>query len=584
MAAGVLDLIGVLFVGVLGVAAAASLQGTGMPPLAQSALEGVGLGGRSPEAIAGICAVAAAVFLLTKSAVSAYLMRRVFRFLGNRQAQVSTELTERLLSLPLLDIERKSSQERAYALSGAVVAAVTMTLGSFALLLSEIALLVLLTVALLVINPTVTIVALVFFSLVGLGLQRSLRAWSTRIGAEIGATSVLGQQHLQEAVGAYREVTVVGRRSLYVDSISRLWRRGGTAQADFLFIMQVPKIGYETALVVGSIGLAGWQFATVPPVEATATLALFFAAGTRVLPSMLRLSSLVLGIRNGTAQARVLFPMMQELESAGSSSVVRVQARDLMDLAVAGYPGFTPSVDVERVGLVYPGASAASLTGIDLSIPAGCSLAIVGSTGSGKSSLADVILGVTEPTTGHVRISGLSVGDAIAQWPGAIAYVPQSVAQINGTVRDNVAIAFPEGDVDDDRVWAALKQAHLADFLMEAREGLDTLIGERGVRLSGGQRQRLGLARALYSAPKLLVLDEATSALDAETEVLVADAIGSLNRDVTTITIAHRLATIRDADIVAYLDDGRIVAKGTFDEVRHSNDDFNRQVDLLGLG
>jgi ABC-type multidrug transport system fused ATPase/permease subunit len=177
----------------------------------------------------------------------------------------------------------------------------------------------------------------------------------------------------------------------------------------------------------------------------------------------------------------------------------------------------------------------------------------------------------------------MDVNDAINLWPGALAYVPQNVAMINGTVRENVALGLPADAIDEDRVWHSLQQAHLAEFLSDSRNGLDTLIGERGVRLSGGQRQRLGLARALYSRPKLLVLDEATSALDAETEVLIADALAALSDEVTTVTVAHRLAPIRHSDIVVYLEDGYIRALGSFEEVRESSSAFHRQATLLGL-
>jgi ABC-type multidrug transport system fused ATPase/permease subunit len=161
--------------------------------------------------------------------------------------------------------------------------------------------------------------------------------------------------------------------------------------------------------------------------------------------------------------------------------------------------------------------------------------------------------------------------------------VPQNVALVGGTVRDNVALGLPSEDVDDQLVWEALERAHIADFLRDSREGLDTRIGERGVRLSGGQRQRLGIARALYTRPLLLVLDEATSALDAETERAIVQTLDELEGQVTTITVAHRLATVRRADLMLYLENGRIVNSGTFDEVRAAVPDFDRQASLLGL-
>lgn len=194
-----------------------------------------------------------------------------------------------------------------------------------------------------------------------------------------------------------------------------------------------------------------------------------------------------------------------------------------------------------------------------------------------------MILGVINPDFGEVRIGGVSSAEAVSRWPGAIAYVPQEVAMTNGTVRDNVALALPVDAVDDDWVWDALERAHLADFLRNGRDGLDTVIGEHGMKLSGGQRQRLGVARALYTRPKLLVLDEATSALDAETEQAIAATLQGLEGSVTTVTVAHRLATIRHCDLILYLEKGRMVAGGSFEQVRQAAPHFDRQAQLLGL-
>ena len=207
----------------------------------------------------------------------------------------------------------------------------------------------------------------------------------------------------------------------------------------------------------------------------------------------------------------------------------------------------------------------------------------MGPTGAGKSTLADVILGVIPPVSGAVYIDGVSPAERIRTRPGTIAYVPQDVALISGTIRENVALGVHDDRVDDQRVWGALAEARLAEFVRNSPEGLDTAIGERGVRLSGGQRQRLGVARALYSHPSVLVMDEATSALDAETEHLITEMLDGLGSDVTTVTVAHRLATIRRADLVLYLEDGQVLASGTFDEVRAAISQFDRQANLLGL-
>lgn len=231
----------------------------------------------------------------------------------------------------------------------------------------------------------------------------------------------------------------------------------------------------------------------------------------------------------------------------------------------------------------YPGAARPALIDVTFTATPGMSVALVGSTGAGKSTLADVILGVLAPDQGEVRICGLAPGEAVGRWPGSIAYVPQAVALIDGSVRDNVALGLDASEVDDGRVWEALQQAHLDAFLRKSRDGLDTVVGERGVRLSGGQRQRLGIARALFTSPRVLVMDEATSALDAETEAAITQTLQDLEGQVTTITVAHRLATVRFVDELLYMRNGAIVARGTFEQVRGVEPDFARQARLLGL-
>ena len=247
------------------------------------------------------------------------------------------------------------------------------------------------------------------------------------------------------------------------------------------------------------------------------------------------------------------------------------------------HEGFDPHLDVSNISIQYLDADSPALVDASLRVAAGKSVALVGPTGAGKSTLTDVILGVLEPLTGNVFISGVSPREAIDRWPGAITYVPQNVALVGGTVRDNVALGLSPEDTDDGLVWEALERAHIAGFLRDSRDGLDTPIGERGVRLSGGQRQRLGIARALYTRPLLLVLDEATSALDAETERAIVQTLDELEGQVTTITVAHRLATVRRADLILYLDAGRIVHSGTFEQVRTAVPNFDRQASLLGL-
>jgi ABC-type multidrug transport system fused ATPase/permease subunit len=207
----------------------------------------------------------------------------------------------------------------------------------------------------------------------------------------------------------------------------------------------------------------------------------------------------------------------------------------------------------------------------------------VGPSGAGKTSVVDVLLGVLTESSGTVLISGKRPLETIAQWPGAIAYVPQDVAMSSGTIKENITLGFPENSDDNELITSALEMAQLASFVTSLPHGLDTQVGERGTKLSGGQRQRLGIARAMFTKPKLLVLDEATSALDGQTESDISSAILELKGKTTIVMIAHRLSTVRFADLVIYIDGGKITAKGTFEDVRSQVPDFEKQAQLMGL-
>jgi ABC-type bacteriocin/lantibiotic exporter with double-glycine peptidase domain len=195
----------------------------------------------------------------------------------------------------------------------------------------------------------------------------------------------------------------------------------------------------------------------------------------------------------------------------------------------------------------------------------------------------DTLLGVLVPDSGNVSISGLTPVEAAKKWPGAISYLPQEIFISQGSIRENIGLGYPAEVATDELVLHCLRLAHLDEFALGLPGGLDARVGEKGAQLSGGQRQRLGIARALFTNPALLVLDEATSALDAETEASVSEAIAALKGETTVVMIAHRLSTVRNADVVYYLEDGKLVASGTFEEVRSAVPNFDDQAKLMGL-
>ena len=218
-----------------------------------------------------------------------------------------------------------------------------------------------------------------------------------------------------------------------------------------------------------------------------------------------------------------------------------------------------------------------------MNIKSGTITAIVGPSGAGKTTLVDLLLGVLEPDEGEVKISGVNPKNAIQKWPGSISYVPQSIFISMDSVRGNIGLGYPATQIPDDRVWEALTLVKLDQMVKDLENGLDSTLGEAGAEISGGQRQRIGIARALFTKPKVLVLDEATSALDAQTEKVISDSIEKLLGQTSVIIVAHRLSTVRRATQVVYIDNGSILASGTFEEVRSLVPDFDQQAKLMGL-
>ncbi|MDP4013833.1 MAG: ABC transporter ATP-binding protein [Candidatus Nanopelagicales bacterium] len=583
MATSILDLLGVLLFGLVGILAASSVQGSPPPSYVENVANSLGLVDASTDTLTAIAGLTAAALLLLKSGVSILIIRRVLRFLASRCAAVSARLGATLLARPILEVQARPSQEIAYALSAGVIAAISGILGNSVIVITEATLLILLGGALLIVSPLVALAAIGYFALVAILLQRLLGTWAARVGRMVAAADIASTATVQEAINSYREVSVSNRRSFYSDRFRELRQESARGNSDGQFIVQLPKYVLEAALVFGATALAVTQFLMQDAMTAVGTLALFLAAGTRVMPSIMRLQASTTGIRAASGSAETTYALAASLEWATQPEVHSPEPQAIREQIQRESRDLVPNLEVSEVTLNYPGAGAAALHSVSITVDAGSSLALVGATGSGKSTLADVILGVLRPESGSVTIGGLAPEQAVVKWPGGIGYVPQEVALSNGTVRDNVALGLPRAAIDDERVWRALDSAHIAEFLRSSREGLDTRIGEHGVRLSGGQRQRLGIARALYTGPRLLVLDEATSALDAETEQAIAETFESLEGEVTLVTVAHRLATIRHADEVIYLEHGRVLARGTFKEVRRAVPRFDRQAELLGL-
>lgn len=583
---GLLDLLGIALIGLVAAVAVSGIAPATLPDWVESLLDATGLENLTISQLSVFLALTAVFVLVAKTVISALMTRVITRFLAHRQADLSVTLAREFLQRPLTQVQRWTTSEATYALGQGVSAATVALLGSAIIIASEVFLFTVIGLSLFFYDPILTVVAAVFFTLIVVVLHRILGRAAARNAEAIKTTSIDTLSVVSEALSTYRETTVLNRRDLYVSRYDGIVSKYATASANNAFILEVPKYILEAALYIGVLLLGVVQFITKDWAAAATTTALFLAAGSRVIPSMLRFQGAGITIRNAAVMAQPTFYMFDSLQQPRTRGLdegaTQISAR-LHQVIDTGYPDFIADVEVRDISLTFPDAIEPVINRVSFAASQGSSVALVGSTGAGKSTLADLVLGVLLPDSGHVLLGGVPPREAIETWPGAIAYVPQNVALIAGTVKQNVALGMPESEIKEELVWEALRRAHLADFLIDHREGLQTWIGERGFKLSGGQRQRLGIARALYTRPKLLVLDEATSALDAETELAIIATLAELEGQVTTITVAHRLATVRNADQVIYLENGRIIALGTFEDVRHASVDFDNQAKLLGL-
>jgi ABC-type multidrug transport system fused ATPase/permease subunit len=290
----------------------------------------------------------------------------------------------------------------------------------------------------------------------------------------------------------------------------------------------------------------------------------------------LRLQQGSIYIKNGLGLS---IPTLDLIDSLGKQPIIE----NVDDALNTIHEGFVPEIVVEDISLTYPNKPTPAVKDVSISIPPGSSIAFVGPSGAGKTTIIDIMLGVLIPESGKVLISGLPPLLAVAKWPGAVSYVPQDVVISAGTIRENIALGYPIEVATDQLILEALKVARLDEFVSSLPQGVETQVGERGAKISGGQRQRLGIARAMFTRPHLLVLDEATSSLDGETEASISDALEALRGSTTVVVIAHRLSTVRNADMVVYLSNGKILACGTFEEVRKAVPDFDSQAKIMGL-
>ncbi|MDO4790918.1 MAG: ABC transporter ATP-binding protein [Buchananella hordeovulneris] len=428
-------------------------------------------------------------------------------------------------------------------------------------------------IVLFVAQPSIAAITLVYLSVIAafqyFGLSRSVvTAGNVNLRYSLKITRLM-----TEMVAALKEITLRDQFKDVAEVVRDNRLHSTRARANLQFLSAVPQRLMEAALVFGFMLIGTVAYFLSGPEQAFASIALFGIAGMRMVPSLVTFQSVM------TSTANTLPHLEAVLRDIHAAESYVERAEQVGAESLADSPG---QVVLDGVSFTYPGAPEPAVRDINLTIPIGSSLGIVGSSGAGKSTLVDILLGLLVPNGGKMTIGDQNLPDVLKAWRSRVGYVPQEVALFDATIAQNIALTWGE-DIDEERVRWALERAQLSKMVAERPGGINARIGERGLALSGGERQRLGIARALYNRPLVLVMDEATSALDTATEEAVSQAIRELHGEVTVISIAHRLSTIRHNDQIAFMRAGRITATGTFEELVEVEPDFAIQAHLAGL-
>jgi ABC-type multidrug transport system fused ATPase/permease subunit len=573
---GLLDLAGVALVGILGALAITGVQARGPGDRVSVVLQFLHLEDNSLQSQASIIGLIAAVLLISKTLFSVIFIRKTIFFLARRSASISANLTSRVLAQPLIQVQSRSMQQTLYAVTAGVDSIAMGVLGTTVLIISDTSLLVILAVGLFIVDPVVALSTFAVFCSIAYLLYRLMQVRAMRLGEAQRNLSIESSEKIFEVLNSYREIVVGNRRSFYARELGRIRFRLADVIAEGAFMPNISKYVIEVTVVLGSLGIAALQFAVNDASRAVAVLSVFIAASTRISPAILRLQQGAVSIKSSIGSAGPTLDLIEELTDLTLES-------ETVDAIDYDHDGFTGEITLKNVSLTYPTKKSPAVSDVSLSIKPGDVVSFVGPSGAGKTTIIDLILGVLEPDSGYVEIQGHPPLGTIRLWPGAIGYVPQDVMISNGTIRQNVCLGYLSSEVAEESIWRALELAHLAEFVRELPEGLDTPVGDRGTKLSGGQRQRLGIARAMFTKPKLLVLDEATSSLDGTTEASISEAVHNLKGGVTIVMIAHRLSTVKESDVIHYLADGKLVMSGTFDDLRKSIPEFDKQAQLMGM-
>jgi ABC-type multidrug transport system fused ATPase/permease subunit len=573
---GFLDLLGVGLLGVIGALTVRGVQSKEPGDRVQRLLDFLHLSNFSFQGQIAILGLLSIMSLILKTLLSMKINRSVLAFLGKISSGVANTLISKGLNRKTTFLEAQGSQSLQWAYGVGVSTLSIGVLGSVATIVSDFSMLIIIFTGVLVLDPFTALTSTFIFLFSGSLLYFFLRGKTSDLSRKIANNTIDSHSLFLQVFSSFREIYIKNKQFYYVNKLGKLRSEIETLAAKQAFLPYTSKYVLEISLIVGTFIISALVFLKDDSSSAIASLALFLGAGSRIGPGLLRIQQSLLTIKAGLAFASPTINLIKELKD--TESVVESRTLDKEDLI-----NLDLRIKVEGLSFRYNNSNTDALKDIDFSIEAGETIAVVGPSGAGKTSLIDLILGIHSPTAGKITISNMRPEVFVSSYPGIIGYVPQKISIFSATLRENIALGINSEEIVDADVNEALLKVGLVEYVESLPLGLETKLLDSGSNLSGGQIQRLGIARALFSNPKILVLDEATSALDGISEAQIAKTISGLKGSATVIMIAHRLSSVRNANKVLYVENGKLLAIGSFEEIREKIPAFNDQAKLMGL-
>jgi ATP-binding cassette, subfamily B, bacterial PglK len=517
---------------------------------------------REPRELFFILGPALIALFAIKTGYFILLYHWLFRYAMKKHVNLARQLLAGFLSAPYTLHVQRNSAELIRAITRSVEDFTSGFMVNLLIVLGELLVLGALTTLLMIVEPVATLGALVV-----LGVPTALvyRATQHRLGVSgrVAEQSFgLMIQWAEQAISGVKEIMITGRRSFFIDQHSYHVQCFINSLRSLTFLSAVPRFAIDTLVVSGMVAIVAILLRRGQDLQSSLLLLGMFAlAAVRLIPSTSRLSSSLAQVRYRYASTEVIYQELRALQQRPSEPLPGSAEEQ-----VSAIP-FRKALVIEHLSYSYPATRQLAIDDVSLEIPKGHFVAFIGPTGAGKTTLADLILGLLVPSSGRILVDGRNLHDKLASWQRNIGYVPQTIYVIDDSVRRNVAFGVPEEEIDDGRVWQALRAAQV-DHLVRSMPGeLNAIIGERGGRVSGGERQRLGIARALYRDPDVLVIDEATANLDPKTEAAIVEVIGGLRGEKTIVIITHRLAFARNCDCIYMLAQGRLRNSGGYSQL-----------------